>query len=148
LSALLFSRWISIIIILIAGVILYVSFKNGGETRELIRPVVGVYPQPTATPTQKVAESKTGLVSYYCEGFEGNKTANGDIYDCRAFTTAHRLLSFGTRVRLTYGVKSVEVVVNDRGPFIAGREFDLSKAAFEALAPVSKGILKVKYEVL
>lgn len=65
-------------------------------------------------------------------------------------TAAHRELPFGTRLRVTHlaNRRSVEVVVNDRGPFIKGRDLDLSLGAAEALAMVDEGVAKVKIERL
>lgn len=84
-----------------------------------------------------------GRASHYCD----RKTANGEKMDChQAMTCAHRTLAFGTRVRVTAIKTGRQVVcrVNDRGPFIAGRIVDLSYGAFEALAPLSVGVLEVE----
>jgi len=85
--------------------------------------------------------------SYYGvgDGYHGQTTASGERFNTYAMTAAHRSLPFGTRVRVTHGGRSVVVRINDRGPFIAGRELDLSYAAFTALAPASRGHLNVCY---
>ena len=59
----------------------------------------------------------------------GHRTANGERFAPDGLTAAHRSLPFGTRVRVTYGARSVVVRINDRGPFIAGRAIDLSRGA-------------------
>lgn len=74
--------------------------------------------------------------SYYADKFTGRRTASGAIFDNKKFTAAHRKLPFGTKLKITNPVngKYVVVVVNDRGPFVKGREIDLSKAAFKLIA--------------
>ena len=59
----------------------------------------------------------------------GHRTANGERFAPDGLTAAHRTLPFGTRVRVTYGGRSVVVRINDRGPFIAGRSIDLARGA-------------------
>lgn len=70
--------------------------------------------------------------SYYAERFHGKKTASGKIYDMNKLTAAHKKLPFGTKVKVTNekNGKSVVVEITDRGPFVKGREIDLSKKAF------------------
>lgn len=72
-----------------------------------------------------------GEASYYGPGFHGRRTASGERFNSRALTAAHRTLPFGTRVRvenLRTG-RSVNVRINDRGPFTRNRVIDLSEAA-------------------
>lgn len=68
--------------------------------------------------------------SWYGSGY---RTANGERFAPDGLTAAHRTLPFGTRVRVTYGARSVVVRINDRGPFIAGRAIDLSRGAARAI---------------
>ncbi|MFH7018112.1 septal ring lytic transglycosylase RlpA family protein [Flavobacterium sp. FlaQc-47] len=70
--------------------------------------------------------------SYYHDKFTGRKTASGTRFDNNKLTAAHKKLPFGTILKVTNKInqKSVIVKVNDRGPFINGREIDLSKKAF------------------
>jgi rare lipoprotein A len=91
-----------------------------------------------------------GEASYYADSLHGNKTASGAPYDKNAMTAAHRSLPFDTRVKVTYlkTGKSVEVVINDRGPHAKGRIIDLSGAAAQAVGLVEDGHGKVKLEVL
>jgi rare lipoprotein A len=74
-----------------------------------------------------------GIASWYGPGFEGNSTANGDIFDPSLFTAASRDLPFGTWLYVTHGGKGVVVLVNDRGPYIDDRILDLSEAAAKAI---------------
>ena len=92
----------------------------------------------------------TGLASYYADKFEGRRTASGAVYDGDAFTAAHRTLAFGTRVRVTRlsTGRSVEVVINDRGPQKQERIIDVSRRAAEVLDLVGVGIAQVRIEVL
>lgn len=98
-------------------------------------------------PAPSHATSSCSGASYYGvgDGYHGQTTASGERFNTYALTAAHRSLPFGTRVRVTHGGKSVVVRINDRGPFIAGRELDLSYAAFTKLAPASRGHLNVCY---
>ena len=90
------------------------------------------------------AQKFFGTATFYTESFEG-KTASGALYDPKKLTAAHRTLPFGTRLHVT-DVKthrSVNVVVNDRGPFIEGRVLDLSHAAAKALHMPERGVIEV-----
>jgi len=86
----------------------------------------------------------SGIAAYYDKGYKG-RTASGQEYDPKQFTCAHRTLPFGTRVRVTDPKthRSVEVIVNDRGPFSKGRVIDLSLAAANALHMTGRGLIKV-----
>lgn len=90
---------------------------------------------PGATPAAAPATpaSFDAVASWYGPGFEGKRTANGETFDPRALTAAHRTLPFGTWLRVTYGGRFVVVRVNDRGPYVAGRDLDLSQGAAEML---------------
>jgi rare lipoprotein A len=66
------------------------------------------------------------------DGFCGSRTANGERLNCSAMTAAHRRLPFGTLVRVCHG-RCVTVRINDRGPFVRGRDIDLSPAAARAI---------------
>ena len=75
----------------------------------------------------------TAVCSWYGNEFNGRRTASGQIFNEEDLTSAHKTLPFGTRLALTRGNKRIVVVVTDRGPFIAGRDLDLSKAAAREL---------------
>ena len=85
--------------------------------------------------------------SYYGvgDGYHGQTTANGERFNTYAMTAAHRSLPFGTRLKVTHQGKSVIVRINDRGPFVGGRDLDLSYAAFSALASPGRGHINVCY---
>lgn len=89
-------------------------------------------------------------VSLYGEEFQGQGTAFGEIFDLNDFTAAHRTFPHNTLVRVTNVAngKSVLVRINDRGPFVKGRDMDLSVASFTALAPRSQGKFMARFERL
>ncbi len=93
---------------------------------------------------------KTGLASYYAQQFQSQKTASGEIFDNNLMTAAHQTLPFGTNVlvRNLHNGKSVTVKINDRGPFIARRIIDLTKAAFSKIESLDKGFTKVEIMVV
>lgn len=89
-------------------------------------------------------------VSYYAGDFHGKKTSNGEYFNMNAFTCAHKSLPFNTVLKVTNlsNGKSVEVRVNDRGPFVAGREVDLSKAAASQIGMIKSGTCRAKIEIV
>jgi rare lipoprotein A (peptidoglycan hydrolase) len=93
---------------------------------------------------------KIGVASWYGPRFIGKKTASGDIFDGERFTAAHKTLPLGSKARVTNLInqKSVDVEINDRGPFIDGRIIDLSEAAARVLDMIDRGTVKVKVELL
>ena len=94
---------------------------------------------------------KNAHASYYADKFNGRKTANGEKFSNSKLTAAHRKLPFGTKVRVTNKVnsKSVIVEINDRGPWVPGRDIDLSKKAFMDIAKnKNQGALKVSIEII
>jgi rare lipoprotein A len=91
---------------------------------------------------------ETGLASWYGQGFHGKRTASGEVFNQEQFTAAHRTLPWGSRVKvinLANG-KSVEVRINDRGPFGKGRIIDVSRAAARILGIVESGVAAVRVE--
>ena len=98
----------------------------------------------------KVVGDRTGLVtaSWYGEKYRGKPTASGELFDPDKLTAAHRRLPFGTRVRCRFGKRFVVVTITDRGPFVKGREIDLSRAAFQRLANTDAGLIRIRMEVL
>lgn len=91
-----------------------------------------------------------GVASYYGYSFDGARTASGKKLEAYGYMTAHKTLPFGTKIKVSSldNEKFVIVEVVDRGPHIAGRIVDLTPKAFEELAPLSRGVFKVKIEVL
>lgn len=96
------------------------------------------------------AQTQTGKASFYADKFEGRPTASGEKYKHSKLTAAHKTLPFGTKVRVTNTTnnQSVEVVINDRGPYVEGRVIDLSKSAAEKLGFVNIGLTDVTIDVI
>jgi len=94
------------------------------------------------------AEADTGLASWYGPGFEGALTASGEVFDPYGYTAAHKTLPFGTQLSVSYAGRTVEVTVNDRGPYSGGRDLDLSQGAAEYLGLTSAGVDWVEYHVV
>ena len=97
-------------------------------------------------------KSETGgkyvTASWYGEKFHGRPTSSGERYDMYGLTAAHKTMKFGSKLRVTNpdNKKSVIVKVNDRGPFIRGRDLDLSYGAAKEIGLVEKGVGRVKIE--
>jgi rare lipoprotein A len=91
-----------------------------------------------------------GVASYYGGQFHGRLTASGTRFDMNSMTAAHRSLPFGTRVRVTHlgNGRSVEVRINDRGPFVGGRIIDLSRGAAGVIGMHGQGVARVRVTVL
>lgn len=96
------------------------------------------------------AHRETGKASWYGPGFRGKPTASGERFVPRKKTAAHRTLPFGTVVKVTRTDtgQSVRAVVNDRGPFVAGRVVDLSKGAARRIDMLDAGVVPVELKVV
>jgi rare lipoprotein A len=109
-------------------------------------------PPPPPAPPQRPAAPRIehGRISMYASQFAGRTTASGERYDPGALTMAHPTLPFGTLVRVTNAEngRSVELRVNDRGPFVAGRIADVSPAAARALGMIADGVVNGTVEVI
>lgn len=90
------------------------------------------------------------VASFYGTDFHGKKTSSGEIFDMNGFTCANKELPFDTVLKVTYlkNGKSVNVRVNDRGPFVIGRDVDLSTAAAKQLGMTGAGLADVKLEIV
>lgn len=77
---------------------------------------------------------------------KSKRTANGERFNPNALTAAHRTLPFGTKVRVTHKGRSVVVRINDRGPFVRGRQLDLSRAAARSIG--CHGVCSVQMAVI
>jgi rare lipoprotein A len=88
--------------------------------------------------------------SWYGQEFHGRPTSSGERFDMHGYTAAHKTMKFGTRLRVTNPVndKSVDVTVNDRGPFIWGRDLDLSYGAAREIGFTEIGVGSVRIEYL
>jgi rare lipoprotein A len=93
---------------------------------------------------------KTGIASWYGEDFRGRYTANGEIFDLNALTAAHRTLPLPSIVQVTdlENGRSIELRINDRGPYVPGRIIDVSRRAAQLLGFEQQGTAKVRVKVL
>lgn len=96
------------------------------------------------------APIETGKASWYGPGFAGNPTASGEPFRPSRRTAAHKTLPFGTVVRVTRTDtgESVRVVINDRGPYAAGRVIDLSRRAARKIDMIDAGVVPVQVKVV
>lgn len=139
--------------------------REGARThlvRPTARPVVKAPPvfapkvakaAPPPPPRPELWDGKgtcEGLASFYAGKFLGRKTANGEVYTGKQLTAAHRVLPFGTRVRVKNLKNGLDVIVriNDRGPFVDNRVIDLSPKAAKRLHMVSDGVVPVRLDVV
>ena len=98
----------------------------------------------------KKAKRESGVASYYGPEFAFRRTANGEMFDPKDMTAAHRSLPFNTRIRVTNLANGRRVVlrVNDRGPYRKGRVIDVSYAAAKRLGFAKRGLARVRIDVL
>ncbi|KAF0151209.1 MAG: rare lipoprotein A [Ignavibacteria bacterium] len=103
--------------------------------------------EPNLAPVE-LSDIGVMTASWYGPRFHGKTTANGEIYNQMALTAAHKSLPFGTLLQITNprNGKSVIVRINDRGPYIEGRELDLSKGTAKTLGIIQKGVVRVKVQ--
>jgi rare lipoprotein A len=104
----------------------------------------------SASSARRADDSLTGLASWYGQEFAGRTTANGEIFDPQQLTAAHRTLPFGTilQVKNPKNDKTVQVRINDRGPFVGNRVIDLSYGAAAQLEMVNTGVAEVELKIL
>lgn len=110
---------------------------GGAASFDAVEPIVGAVQEGKAT--------------WYSDSLAGSPTASGERYDPQALTAAHRTLPFGTRVLVTNlrNDRSVEVRINDRGPFgRRDRIIDLSRAAAERLDMIRAGVVPVRVRII
>ena len=141
-----------------------ISYKNR-PTEDVKEEKMVIEPSPTPNGaenasgevTEKATEDNFGYVSYYIASYDGLncsnpecRMANSKPFDENAFTTAcPQTFKFGTIFKVSYNGSSVVAPCTDRGGFEKlGRKLDLSKAAFEQLAPLTTGIIYAKIEVI
>jgi rare lipoprotein A len=132
---------------------------TGLGARRTARPIRGILPllvlgaacgAAASLPAEPGAVQE-GKATWYSDSLAGNRTANGERYDPRELTAAHRTLPFGTRVRVVRvdDGREVTVRINDRGPHgRRDRIIDLSRAAAERLGMIRAGVIDVRIEVV
>ncbi|MEE8441137.1 MAG: septal ring lytic transglycosylase RlpA family protein [Spirochaetia bacterium] len=115
----------------------------------LLAAILAVAPVATVR-AEDTAHELEGYASWYGGKFQGRLTANGEVFDTAMLTAAHKTLPFGTIVEVTHlgNFRTVEVRINDRGPFVEGRVIDLSRAAADALDMAGEGVAPVRLKIL
>lgn len=135
----------SIISLLMVSITLNLVDTTASDNHGLPKIVESKDAEPTLA---KVMFNDLGFMtaSWYGPRFHGKLTANGEIYDQMAYTAAHKSLPFGTilQVSNTKNGKSIIVRINDRGPFVEGRDLDLSKGSAKALGVFGYGVARIK----
>ncbi|MBI3759855.1 MAG: septal ring lytic transglycosylase RlpA family protein [Deltaproteobacteria bacterium] len=108
--------------------------------------------RPLAPPPPPSAQltSVEGVASWYGPGFHGHRTSSGAVYDQEDLTAASVLFPLGTRLLVTNlaNNRDVEVTVNDHGPYVKGRQIDLSRKAARVLGVIGPGTARVRMDVL
>lgn len=124
-------------------------FRSSGETSSGTHTGTGAAVDVPSVGSDAV-QTQEGIASYYGAEFQGRKTSSGEIFDKDKLTAAHLKFPFGTRLRVVNldNGKTCEVVVNDRGPFVADRIIDLSYGAAKEISMVGAGTAHVRLEVI
>ncbi len=101
-------------------------------------------------PAEDFSYDETGIASWYGADFHGKYTANGEVYDLNALTAAHRTLPMPSIVQVINldNGRSIELRVNDRGPYARNRIIDVSRRAAQLLGFEGVGTAKVRVKIL
>jgi rare lipoprotein A len=126
--------------LILTSAALVLALNCGGNPRITLPPPIAA----------RVGFVETGVASWYGHPYHGRKTSNGETYDMEQLTAAHLQLPFNTVVRVTNLTTylSVDVRINDRGPFIDDRIVDLSRAAARQIGMIGAGTARVRLEVM
>jgi rare lipoprotein A len=105
---------------------------------------------PANAYSESYPEATYAVASWYGPYFHGRQTASGEIFDMYNFTCAHKEYPFGTKLKIINlsNNRSVNCLVNDRGPFIEGRDLDLSYATAKEIGMIEPGVSIVKVEYI
>ena len=133
---------------------LVITFIASCAKRPRVRVPAGPTPVSVATaPDQsrpRTGADVDGRASYYGDPYHGRKTANGETFDKNKMTAAHRSLPFNTwgRALNQLNGKEVDVRINDRGPFVAGRTIDLSEGAARKIDMIRSGVVPIRLRII
>jgi rare lipoprotein A len=107
-------------------------------------------PLNDAEPSIEQPSVQIGIASHYGRWHRGRLTASGERFDDRRLTAAHPTLPLGTKIRVTNitNGRSVEVRINDRGPYVKGRILDLSSRAAREIGIKKEGVVPVRIDIL
>lgn len=131
----------------------YVNYANRVNTRNCLNIILITIislTSCTAARYETYPEPGYAIASWYGPDFHGRPTSSGELFNMYALTCAHREHQFGTRLKVTNisNNKAVNCLVNDRGPFVSGRDLDLSYAAAREIGLIGPGTGKVRIEYL
>lgn len=144
--------WKALVIVMTTVVAVAPPIAANGSPTEQSGEVSGARPARLvpAPPDSQHTHQLEGIASWYGGKFQGRLTANGEIFDTNELTAAHRTIPFNTIVRVTNRDtnRSVEVRINDRGPFVDNRVIDLSRAAASRIGLAASGIAPVEVEIV
>ncbi|HVY02095.1 MAG TPA: septal ring lytic transglycosylase RlpA family protein [Caulobacterales bacterium] len=118
------------------------------SARSTRAPAAAASVKDAAALASQARPAQIGLASWYGRAWQGRRTASGARFDARKLTAAHRFLPLNTKARVTnlMNGRSVEVTINDRGPYVPRRVIDLSAAAAKQLDMTERGIAPVRIE--
>ena len=139
---------------LVVGVLVGFTVLKSDNNEQIERILIDEFVPATVkentvnTSAVELIDRGTMKASWYGPKFHGKMTANGEVYDQMALTAAHKSLSFGTLLKITNpkNGRSVIVRINDRGPYIEGRDLDLSKGAAIELGILRRGVARLKIQ--
>jgi len=139
---------------LVVGVLVGFTVLKSNNNEQIERILIDEFVPATVkentvnTSAVELIDRGTMKASWYGPKFHGKMTANGEVYDQMALTAAHKSLSFGTLLKITNpkNGRSVIVRINDRGPYIEGRDLDLSKGAAIELGILRRGVARLKIQ--
>ena len=136
--------WKKVLVVAVFGAALFMaSFLVSGKIG-----AYGIWGDQYGLQYDQYGVGPTMIASYYGDAHAGMPTASGEIFDPAGYTAAHKTLPFGTQLQVSYGGSVVTVTVNDRGPFVAGRDLDISQAAAETIGLTGPGVAPVQVTVL
>lgn len=135
---------------MLVGIFLVLGIEGGCASGGGAKTVGDRPSKDAGRPTVKKSYVERGKASWYGPQFHGRTTASGEVYDMHGLSAAHKKLPFGTVVRVTNleNGLTVDVPINDRGPFVGNRILDLSFGAAQRLEMVEAGVVRVKIEVV
>jgi rare lipoprotein A len=141
------SRQALLVVVLFGGLVFgaALALLPAGDGPEPFRTVANV--QHSGAP-EAPRPSWTMIATYYDHSLAGHMTASGEPLDSEEYAAAHRTLPLGTRLLVSYRRESVRVTVNDRGPYVAGYDIDLSLAAAREIGLNGPGTAPVRVTVL
>lgn len=151
------NRLLPTVVVLLVGLLVYACTSTSSPSQKDSKKPPELRPKPYRVgkywyhPLSHARDFREkGIASWYGKAFHGKRTSSGEIYDMYAMTAAHKTLPLGIFVRVTNlnNHKSIEVRVNDRGPFVRGRIIDLSHTAAKKIGIVGPGTAPVEVVAL